>query len=147
MLIELFERFGKYIDMEEFLKSKGSGFMDDESAKAKRKYEGLDRNWGKKPKQGQSEIARDQIPMTFTPLTQPIQEIMVAAEAYNLLKKWGKMKSLPERRIRDKYCRYHRDYGHDIEDCFWLRIAIGKLIEAGHLAEFVNKNRPARPDV
>ena len=49
-LIELSERVGKYINMEEFLKSKGSSFVDDESAKAKRKYEGPDRNRGKKPK-------------------------------------------------------------------------------------------------
>ena len=42
-LIELFERVGKYIDTEEFLKSKGSGFVDNESAKAKRKHEGLDK--------------------------------------------------------------------------------------------------------
>ena len=34
-LIELFERVGKYIDIKEFLKSKGSGFGDDESTKAK----------------------------------------------------------------------------------------------------------------
>ena len=49
-LIELFERVRKYIDTEEFLKSKGSGFMDNESAKTKRKQEGPDRSRGKKPK-------------------------------------------------------------------------------------------------
>ena len=59
---------------------------------------------------------------------------MVAAEAQNLLKKLGKMKSLPEKRNRDKYCRYYRDHGHDTEDCFRLKIAIEKFIEAGHLA-------------
>ena len=73
-MIELSERVRKYIDTEEFLKSKGSGFEDNESDKAKRKYEHPDRNRGKKPKQGQSEIAWDQIPVTFTPLTRPIQK-------------------------------------------------------------------------
>ena len=43
-LIELSKRVGKYINTEEFLKSKSSGFMDDESAKSKRKHEGPDRN-------------------------------------------------------------------------------------------------------
>ena len=103
-LIELSERVGKYIDTKEFLKSKGLGFVDNESTKAKRKYKGLDRNRGKKPKQGQLEITRDQILVTFTPLTRPIQEIMVVAEAQNLLKKRGKMKSPSEKRNRDKYC-------------------------------------------
>ena len=63
------------------------------------------------------------------------------------MKKPGKLKSPPERRNRDKYCRYHRDHGHDTEDSFRLKIAIEKLIEAVHLAEFVNNNRSARPDV
>ena len=58
-LIELSERVGKYIDIEEFPKSKSSGFGDDESAKAKKKYKGPDRSRGKKPKQSQPEVARD----------------------------------------------------------------------------------------
>ena len=49
-LIELFERVRKYIDTKEFLKSKSSGFMDDESAKAKRKHEGLEKSQEKNPK-------------------------------------------------------------------------------------------------
>ena len=83
MLIELSKRVGKYIDTEEFLKSNGSGFVDDESAKAKRNQKGADKTQGKKPKQSQSKIARDQISMTFTPLTYPIQKIMVAAKPRN----------------------------------------------------------------
>ena len=102
-LIELSERVGKYIYTEEFLKSKSSGFVDDKSAKAKRKHKGLDKSWGKKLKQSQQKIIRDQIPMTFILLTQPIQEVMVDAEAQSLLKKPGKLKSLLEKRSRDKY--------------------------------------------
>ena len=52
MLIELSKRVSKYINTEAFVKSKSSGFGDDEPAKAKRKYEVLDRNKGKKRKQG-----------------------------------------------------------------------------------------------
>ena len=85
--------------------------------------------------------------MTFTLLTRPIQEIMVTAEAQNLLKKPVKMKSPPEKRNKDKYYRYHRDHGHDTEDCFRMKIAIEKIIEASHLVEFVNNNRLARLDV
>ena len=120
--------------------------MDDESAKAKRKHKGLDRNRGKNPKQGQLEIAQDQISMTFTQLTRPIQEIIVAVEAQNLLKRLGKMKSPPKKRNRDKHSRYHWYHDHDTKDCFNMKIAIEKLIEASYLAEFVN-NRPAWSDV
>ena len=72
---------------------------------------------------------------------------MVAAEDKNLLRKPSKMKSPSEKRNKDKYCRYHKDHGHYTDDCFRLKIAIEKLIEASHLAEFVNNNRPAQPDV
>ena len=72
---------------------------------------------------------------------------MVAAEAQNLLKKRGKVKSPPKKRNRDKYFRYHKNYGYDTEDCVRLKIAIEKLIEASHLAKFVNNNRPPQLDV
>ena len=84
--------------------------------------------------------------MAFTPLTWPIQEVMVAAEAQYLLKKSDKLKSLSKKRNRDKYCRYHKDHGYDTEDCFRMKIVIKKLIEAHHLAEFVCNNRPVRTD-
>ena len=85
--------------------------------------------------------------MAFTQLSQPIQEVMVVAEAQNLLKKPAKLKRSPEKRNRDEYCRYHKDHGHDTEDCFKLKVAIEKLIKKGHLAEFVTNNRQTRPDV
>ena len=47
-LVELSERVGKYIDTEEFLKSKSPGFMDGELFKAKRKH--IDKSRGKKLK-------------------------------------------------------------------------------------------------
>ncbi|KAL3642778.1 hypothetical protein CASFOL_013593 [Castilleja foliolosa] len=32
------------------------------------------------------------------------------------------------RRNRDKYCRYHRDYGHDTNDCYNLKNLIEAII-------------------
>ena len=72
---------------------------------------------------------------------------MTAAKAQNLIKKLVKLKSLPEKRNRDKYCRYYKDHGHDTEDCFKLKIAIKRLIDKGHLIEFVTDNRQARPNI
>ena len=66
---------------------------------------------------------------------------------HNLLKKLGKLKSLPEKRSRDKYYRYHKDHDHDTEDCFKLKFIIEKLIKKEHLIEFVRNNRQARSDV
>ena len=66
---------------------------------------------------------------------------MATIEAQNLLKKPNKLKSLPEKRDWEKYCRFHKDHVHNTEDCFRLKITIEKLIERGQLAEFVTNER------
>ncbi|XP_027932895.1 uncharacterized protein LOC114188521 [Vigna unguiculata] len=38
-----------------------------------------------------------------------------------------------------KHCRYHRNYGHTIEECFTLKDKIEELIQAGHLRRFVKR--------
>ncbi|KAL5789732.1 hypothetical protein ACOSQ2_004620 [Xanthoceras sorbifolium] len=47
------------------------------------------------------------------------------------------MTSAPQKRDKDKYCRFHRDYGHDTSKCFQLKDHIENLIRDGHLKEFI----------
>ncbi|KAL5839629.1 hypothetical protein ACOSQ4_012237 [Xanthoceras sorbifolium] len=47
------------------------------------------------------------------------------------------MTSAPQKRDKDKYCRFHRDHGHDTSKCFQLKDHIENLIRDGHLKEFV----------
>ena len=103
-MVELSERVDKYIDIEEFLKMKDPGFVDDESLRAKWKYKGFEKGSGKKPRQNQQKGSRDQAPMAFTPLFCPIQKVINVVESQNLLKKPAKLKSPPEKKNRDKYC-------------------------------------------
>ena len=53
----------------------------------------------------------------------------------------GKLKGDPNRRLRDKYCRFHRDCGHDTTDCYDLKQQIEALIKQGKLQKFVRKER------
>ena len=56
-----------------------------------------------------------------------------------------KLKGDPNRRSRDKYCRFHRDHGHDMADCYDLKQQIETLIKYKKLQKFVRKERADLP--
>lgn len=43
--------------------------------------------------------------------------------------------------IGDKYCDYHRDKGHNTDECFHLKKLIDKMIKADELNQFVKDLR------
>ena len=57
----------------------------------------------------------------------------------------SKLKGDPNKRPRDKYCRFHRDHGHDIANCYDLKQQIEALIRQGKLQRFVNKEKSVPP--
>ncbi len=61
--------------------------------------------------------------------------------------KWSrKLRSNPARKSKDLYCRFHRDHGHTIEDCYVVKEQIEALIRQGKLKKFVRRdNQEARP--
>ncbi|XP_059663839.1 uncharacterized protein LOC132309562 [Cornus florida] len=55
--------------------------------------------------------------------------------------KWPpKLKADPTKRSLGKYCRFHRDHGHNTEDCFDLKNQIENLVRKGHLRKFTTRN-------
>ena len=56
------------------------------------------------------------------------------------------MKRDPNKRPRDKYCRFHRDHGHDTANCYDLKQQIEALIRQGKLQRFVNRERTDTPE-
>ena len=54
--------------------------------------------------------------------------------------KWPeKMKGDPNKRNRNKYCRFHKDHGHDTDVCFDLEQQIENLIRQGKLRNFLGQ--------
>ena len=58
---------------------------------------------------------------SFTPLTTPIDQVLMQIKDKGALTFPGKLKGDPSKRPRDKYCRSHRDHGHDIANCYDLK--------------------------
>ena len=57
----------------------------------------------------------------------------------------GKLKSDPNKRSQDKYCRFHRDHGHDTANCYDLKQQIEAPIRQGKLQRFVSKEKADPP--
>ncbi|XP_030958623.1 uncharacterized protein LOC115980529 [Quercus lobata] len=77
----------------------------------------------------------------FTPLTAPIDQVLMQIKDEGALTFPGKLKGYPNKRPRDKYCRFHRDHGHDTGNCYDLKQQIEALIRQGKLQRFVSKER------
>ena len=58
---------------------------------------------------------------SFTPLTVPIDQVLMQIKDEGALTFLGKLKGDPSKRPRDKYCRFHRDHGHDTGNCYDLK--------------------------
>ena len=55
--------------------------------------------------------------------------------------KWPKkMKGDSNKRNRNKYYRFHRDHGHDANECFDLKQQIENLIRQGKLRNFLRRD-------
>ena len=51
------------------------------------------------------------------------------------------LNSSPDVHNRRKYCQFHKDHGHYIEDCKDLKEQIEELIKKGKLQRFVRSPR------
>ncbi|GFY84700.1 hypothetical protein Acr_03g0014740 [Actinidia rufa] len=78
------------------------------------------------------------LPSLNTPVAQVLSEIK-----HEKFIKWpGKIKTDPQKRNRNKYCEFHRDHGHNTEDCFQLREQIADLIKRGYLRKYITDRPP-----
>ncbi|RRT40176.1 hypothetical protein B296_00035153 [Ensete ventricosum] len=79
------------------------------------------------------------------PLNSTRTKIFFQIQEKGLLKAPNPMKSHSERRNKRRYCRFHREYGHDTEKCRELQYRIKDLIRCGHLHRYV-RDQSSLPD-
>ncbi|XP_059627710.1 uncharacterized protein LOC132270548 [Cornus florida] len=69
----------------------------------------------------------------YTPLNTSVEQVFLQIQDDASLKWPPKLKANPTKRSRDKYCRFHRDHGHNTEDCFDLKNQIENLVHKGEI--------------
>ena len=80
----------------------------------------------------------------FTHLVISIDKILAHIKGGHYLK-WPKpLHSSPNVRDKKKYCQFHKDHSHYIEDYKDLKKQIEELIRKGNLQKFVKKGEPNR---
>ncbi|KAL8497648.1 hypothetical protein ACS0TY_021111 [Phlomoides rotata] len=134
---ELLKRAEKYVTLEEVRKEKNAeakSSAHDKNKESKRNNTGLD--LPKLGKTGPRVRYKKYIPLKLEPA-----EVLEIAIGHPELKfPWSRSKR-PTKPKSDLSCHFHNDYGHDTNQCFHLKDEIERLIQAGHLKEFVYRDR------
>ena len=84
-----------------------------------------------------SSLARSQ---QYMPLNMPLEQVLMQIKDDPSLKWPEKMKGDPNKRNRNKYYRFHRDYRYDTDECFDLKQQIENLIRQGKLRNFLRRD-------
>ena len=77
-------------------------------------------------------------PQRFTPLTASVSQVLHDVRNEQFLRWQPQMKSDPATRDNSKYCKFHRDYGHHMDDCIQIKRKIEYLIRRGYLRRFIS---------
>ena len=70
----------------------------------------------------------------------PIGKILTQIKADHYLKWPRPLHSSPNVRDKHQYCRFHKDHGHNTEDCRDLKEQVEELIQKGKLQKYMKKN-------
>ena len=143
-MIEMLTKTMKYINGEEALlskrNSKRQAYRDRSPRRNRENRERSPRRRGNfRDRLGppQPELQQRYSPLQYTPLTTSVSQVLREVQHENFLRWPSQIKSNPTKRDNTKYCEFHRDHGHRIDDFIQLRKEIKYLIRRVHLCRYV----------
>ncbi|XP_074342535.1 uncharacterized protein LOC141680125 [Apium graveolens] len=140
-MLQLQDRVGKYIKVEESMKKTAVNNeptgnkkkkKTDQEYDAKDKYPCIGKN------SDSSSYKKNQQPRftEYVRLNAPRSQILIEIEKDKDFK-WPKpLRGDPEKRDKSRYCRFHKDAGHDLDDCRQLKDEIEYLIRREKFGHF-----------
>ncbi|CAA0811883.1 Unknown protein, partial [Striga hermonthica] len=144
---EVLKRCAKYMNIKEaeadFLQTAKVMKTDSCDEKRERKNPSTGERKGS-PRTEREGRPRSWRPTQYTPLAAPQARILevIEREIRDNMVRWPKTRNDgPTKPKSNLYCRFHKDYGHNTDDCRHLKDKIERLIKAGHLKEFIYKDR------
>ena len=139
-MIDLQQRASKYIKAEDSMRKETThGGNNDNSKKRKtdQEYDARDK-YPRTSKDSESPPKKSQGPSftEYARLNAPRSQILLDIEKEKDVR-WPKpLRGDPSKRNKDLYCRFHKDVGHDTDDCKQLKDEIEFLIRRGRLDRF-----------
>ncbi|KAL8088417.1 hypothetical protein AgCh_038265 [Apium graveolens] len=139
-MLQLQDRAGKYIEVEESMRKTlvsneptgGKKRKTDLEYIAKDKYPRTEQNPDSTPKKG----GPGQKFSEYAKLNAPRSQILMEIEKDRDIR-WPKpLKADPAKLDKNKYCRFHKDVGHDTDECRQLKDKIEFLIRKGRLNKY-----------
>ena len=76
----------------------------------------------------------------FMSLIMPVDKILTQIKDEHYLNWLRPLHLSPNARDKNKYCRFHKDHGHNMKDCRDLKKQVEELIQKGKLQKYVKKN-------
>ncbi|KAL0392884.1 UNVERIFIED_CONTAM: hypothetical protein Sradi_2511200 [Sesamum radiatum] len=82
----------------------------------------------------------------YTPLATIRTKALMMVERSNMLQ-WPRLtRFTPTKKYSNKYYKFHRERGHDTEDCYQLKDEIERLVRQGYFKEYVLKQEARQKD-
>ncbi|XP_042519133.1 uncharacterized protein LOC122092894 [Macadamia integrifolia] len=124
--------------MEEVLAARGIVDRVDQAEKEKKRAL-RHRDDSREPKKNRTDRPLDIAELEQYELDHSRTNLLLEIQNQKYLRWPRPMAGKPEKRNLNRYCRYHRDYGHDIEDCKSLKREIDELIKAEYLNQYLKQ--------